>query len=53
MIAELDPIRRRAAEYASDPTLVKNIIAEGGEHARDVAEETLDDVRQAIGLEYS
>lgn len=53
VIAELEPIRRRAAEYASDPTLVRNIIAEGGEHARDVAEETLDDVRQAIGLEYS
>jgi tryptophanyl-tRNA synthetase len=53
VIAELEPIRRRATEYASDPTLVRNIIAEGGEHARDVAEETLDDVRQAIGLEYS
>lgn len=52
VIAELEPIRRRAIEYASDPTLVKNIIADGGEHARDVAEETLDDVRQAIGLEY-
>jgi tryptophanyl-tRNA synthetase len=52
VIAELEPIRRRAVEYASDPTLVKNIIAEGGERARDVAEETLDDVRQAMGLEY-
>ena len=51
--AELAPIRQRAAEYAEDPTLAKNIIAEGSEHARDVAEETLDDVRQAIGLGYS
>ena len=53
VIAELAPIRERAAEYAEDPTLAKNIIAEGSEHARDVADETLDDVRQAIGLAYS
>jgi tryptophanyl-tRNA synthetase len=53
VIAELAPIRERAAEYAEDPTLAKNIIAEGSEHARDVADETLDDVRQAIGLGYS
>lgn len=53
VIAELAPIRERATEYAEDPTLAKNIIAEGSEHARDVADETLDDVRQAIGLGYS
>ncbi|MFQ5935553.1 MAG: tryptophan--tRNA ligase [Acidiferrobacterales bacterium] len=53
VIAELAPIRERAAEYASDPTLVRNIVAEGCEHARDVAEETLDDVRQAVGLGYN
>ncbi len=53
VIAELEPIRSRAEEYARDRTLVKNIIAEGNERARDVAEETLDDVRQAMGLGYS
>ncbi len=52
VIAELDPIRMRATEYSSDLTLVKNIIAEGCERARDVAEETLEDVRQAMGLGY-
>lgn len=52
VIAELEPIRKRASEYADDPTVVKNIIAEGCERARDVAEETLDDVRQAMGLGY-
>jgi tryptophanyl-tRNA synthetase len=53
VIVELEPIRARAEEYARDRTLVKNIIAEGNERARDVAEETLDDVRQAMGLGYS
>ncbi|MDH3688605.1 MAG: tryptophan--tRNA ligase [Gammaproteobacteria bacterium] len=53
VIAELEPIRKRAADYSNDPTLVKNIIAEGCEHAQDVAEETLTDVRQAMGLGYN
>jgi tryptophanyl-tRNA synthetase len=52
VIAELDPIRERASEYAHDPTLVRNIIAEGCERAQDVAEETLVDVRQVMGLGY-
>lgn len=52
VIAELEPIRKRAADYSSDPTLVKNIIAEGCERAQDAAEETLTDVRQAMGLAY-
>lgn len=53
VIAELEPIRKRAADYSSDPTLVKNIIAEGCERAQDAAEETLTDVRQAMGLTYN
>jgi tryptophanyl-tRNA synthetase len=53
VIAELEPIRKRAADYSNDPTLVKNIIAEGCERAQDVAEETLTDVRQAMGLGYN
>ena len=53
VIAELEPIRKRAADYSNDPTLVKNIIAEGCERAQDVTEETLTDVRQAMGLAYN
>jgi tryptophanyl-tRNA synthetase len=53
VIAELEPIRKRAADYSNDLTLVKNIIAEGCERAQDVAEETLTDVRQAMGLGYN
>ena len=53
VLAELKPIRERAEEYSRDPMLVKNIIADGDKRARDAAEETLTEVRQAIGLEYA
>ncbi|MEE9286500.1 MAG: tryptophan--tRNA ligase, partial [Gammaproteobacteria bacterium] len=52
VLAEQAPIRERAQEYLDDPETVQGIIAEGTEAARDVARETLDDVRQAIGLVY-
>jgi len=49
---ELAPIRERAREFEEDPQLVRNILREGGEAARDVAEETMNEVRAAIGLNY-
>ncbi|MCA2997628.1 MAG: tryptophan--tRNA ligase [Rhodocyclaceae bacterium] len=49
---ELRPMRERAAPFEDDPTLIKNIIADGCEKARDVAEETMRDVREAMGLDY-
>lgn len=47
---ELQPIRERANEYLEDEVTVQSIIKEGSEEARDVARDTLDDVREAIGL---
>ena len=52
VLGELAPIRERAREFEEDPQLVRNILREGGEAARDVAEETMDEVRAAIGLKY-
>ena len=52
VLGELAPIRERAREFEQDPQLVRNILREGGEAARDVAEETMDEVRAAIGLNY-
>ena len=52
VIAELTPIQNRAAEYAEDPTLVKNIVAEGCEKARKLARETMREVRDVMGLNY-
>jgi tryptophanyl-tRNA synthetase len=53
VLAELKPIQERAAHYAEDPTLVKNIVAEGCEKARKLARETMRDVRDVMGLNYS
>ena len=51
--AELAPIRERAQVYLDDPTLVKNIIADGCDKARRLAEETMREVREAMGLAYT
>ncbi len=52
VIAELEPIQKEAAQYEKDPDVVKSIVAEGCELARDKAKVTLQDVRQAMGLSY-
>ena len=52
IIREQKPIQERAQKYLDDPTLVRNIIADGCERARKLAEETMRDVRAAMGLAY-
>ena len=49
---ELKPIRLRAQEYSANPDLVKTIVAEGCEKAREHAKSTLEEVREAMGLGY-
>ena len=39
--------------YEEDPTLVRNIVADGCEKADKLAQETMRDVREAMGLDYS
>ncbi len=53
VLKEQEPMRERAKMYEQDPQLVKNIIADGCEKARKLAQETMRDVREAIGLDYS
>jgi len=50
--AELEPIRKRAQELSADPDHVQAVLGEGSERARDLARETLVEVRQAMGLKY-
>ena len=50
IVAELEPIQKRAEEYEKDPDIVRSIILEGGEAAREEARVTLNDVRVAMGL---
>ncbi len=52
VIKEQTPMRERAEEYSQDINLVRSIVNEGRECARDEARKTLEEVRQAMGLEY-
>ncbi|WP_274520760.1 tryptophan--tRNA ligase [Ectothiorhodospira variabilis] len=52
VLAELGPMQARAKDYESDPNLVRSVVAEGCEAARDIARDTLEEVRRAMGLAY-
>jgi tryptophanyl-tRNA synthetase len=52
IIEETRPIRERALRYENDPGVVRSIIVEGCDQARDEAKKTLEEVRSAIGLSY-
>jgi len=53
ILAEQAPMRERAQRYLDDPTLVRSVIADGCEKARALAGETMRDVREAMGLNYT
>ena len=50
IVEEVRTFRRRAQEFEDNPDLVRNIIAEGADKAREAARQTLDDVRRAMHL---
>lgn len=52
ILREQGPIRERATELKKDMEAVRGIINEGCEAARDIARDTLEEVRQAMGLSY-
>ncbi len=53
ILKEQAPMRERAQMYLDNPALVKSIVADGCEKARELARETMRDVREAMGLEYN
>jgi len=53
VLDEQKPMRERAQRYLDDPTLVRSIIADGCEKARKQAQETLREVKEVMGLNYS
>ncbi|MDR3480298.1 MAG: tryptophan--tRNA ligase [Burkholderiaceae bacterium] len=53
ILAEQEPMRERAQLYLDDPSLVRAIVADGCDKARKLAQETMRDVREAMGLSYS
>lgn len=50
--AELAPMRERARHFNERPDMVRSILAEGTAEASRAAEETLEEVRRAMGLAY-
>jgi tryptophanyl-tRNA synthetase len=52
IIAEQQPMLERAERYVGNPKLVREIVDTGTQNARKVAQETMYDVRSAIGLNY-
>ncbi|CAM3038948.1 tryptophan--tRNA ligase [Leuconostoc gasicomitatum] len=52
MEAEMAPIRVRRQEYAQDIPAVLRMLQEGSNRANVIAEETMKDVRHAMGIDY-
>ena len=48
----LDPIRARRAEYEKDIPEIFNILKKGSDAAREVAAQTMDEVRKAMRIDY-
>lgn len=47
---ELEPIQQKRKEFESNPQLVDQILKDGEEYAKKIADETLADVRKKMGL---
>ena len=52
VVTQVSAIRARAQEFEESPALVRGIVDEGCEKARETARRTMTDVRESIGLEY-
>ena len=52
ILIEQQPMFERAQKYLDDPSLLRSIIADGCDKARKVAQETMREVREAMGLAY-
>jgi tryptophanyl-tRNA synthetase len=52
ILKEQEPMRERAQRYLDDPALVRSIVADGCDRARALAQETMREVRDAMGLGY-
>ncbi|MDD2667369.1 MULTISPECIES: tryptophan--tRNA ligase [Zoogloea] len=53
VLKEQEGMRERAQPYLDDPSLVRSIVADGCDKARKLAQETMREVRDAMGLSYS
>jgi tryptophanyl-tRNA synthetase len=49
--AYLSPIRRRRAELSAQPDYIRDVLRRGNQRAREVAAQTLDEVRRAMNMQ--
>ena len=49
---ELEPVRRRRAEFERDPQIVVDVLKRGNAYANQVADATLAEVRTAMNMDY-
>lgn len=52
VLREQQPMLERAQPYLEEPARLRHIVEEGCERARRIAQETMHDVRSALGLNY-
>ncbi|MDE2295870.1 MAG: tryptophan--tRNA ligase [Gammaproteobacteria bacterium] len=52
IVEETSAIAKRAREFEENPDVVRGIIAQGCDRARDVARDTMEVVRHAMSLDY-
>ena len=52
IVEETSTIAKRAREFEENPDVVRGIIAQGCDRARDVARDTLEVVRRAMAMDY-
>ena len=48
----LDPIRTKRKEFEKDPVEVMKIILDGSAHTRDIAAQTMSEIKKALKLDY-
>jgi len=46
------PYREKRAQLEKDPDYVEDVLKDGGQRAREIAQEVMEQVRQATGLKY-
>lgn len=52
ILAEQQGFHERAQPYLDDPSLLRSIVADGCDQARKIAQETMGEVREAMGLAF-
>jgi tryptophanyl-tRNA synthetase len=50
VVARLEPVRERHARLAADPDTVRDVLAAGAKRACTIAEQTMETVRERVGL---